>query len=140
MSIPKEVILDLLPVYLAGEASPATRAWLEQYLADDPELADRVRRQFTGGIEQGSAPALPPELELRALGRTRRMMALLRWLFGIGMGFSAVALSFQFSSSPFRFRLLLLDYPGQLGACLAAGGVCWTAYFLLRRRLRTTRV
>ena len=33
MSIPKEVIVDLLPVYLAGEASPATRAWLEQYLA-----------------------------------------------------------------------------------------------------------
>ena len=28
MSIPKEVILDLLPVYLAGEVSPATRVWL----------------------------------------------------------------------------------------------------------------
>src|SRR5713101_8033767 len=80
MSIPKEVILDLLPVYLAGEASPATRAWLEEYLAQDPELADRVRRQRTESLDQ-TLPPLPPELELRALRRTRRMMTLLRWLF-----------------------------------------------------------
>ena len=43
MNIPKEVILDLLPVYLAGEVSPATRAWIEEYLAQNPELAERVR-------------------------------------------------------------------------------------------------
>jgi anti-sigma factor RsiW len=90
MSIPKEVILDLLPVYLAGEASPATRAWLEEYLAQDPELADRVRRQRTENLDH-TLPPLPPELELRALRRTRRMMTLLRWLFGLGMAFSAEA-------------------------------------------------
>jgi anti-sigma factor RsiW len=141
MSIPKEVILDLLPVYLAGEASPATRAWLEEYLAQDPELADRVRRQLTESVEQTSPPpALPPELELRALRRTRRMMALLRWLFGLGMAFSAVALAVEVSFHPLRVRLLLLDYPAQLGPCLAAGVVCWTAYFMLRLRLRATGV
>jgi anti-sigma factor RsiW len=139
MSIPKEVILDLLPVYLAGEASPATRAWLEEYLAHDPELADRVRRQWTESFDQ-PLPPLPPELELRALRRTHRVMALERWLFGLGIAFSAVALSFQISSPPFAFRLLLLDYPAQLGSCLIAGVACWTAYFLLRRRLRATRV
>jgi anti-sigma factor RsiW len=139
MSIPKEVILDLLPLYLAGEASPATRAWLEEYLAHDPELADRVRHQWTGSFDQ-ALPPLPPELELRALRRTRRVVALQRWLFGFGIAFSAVALSFQISFPPFTCRLLLLDYPAQLGPCLAAGAACWTAYFLLRRRLRATRV
>ncbi len=139
MSIPKEVILDLLPIYLAGEASPATRAWLEEYLAQDPELADRVRRQRTEGFNQ-ALPPLPPELELRALRRTRRMMTLLRWLFGLGMAFSAIALALEVSFRPLKFRLLLLDYPAQLGPCLAAGVACWTAYFVLRQRLRTTRV
>jgi hypothetical protein len=139
MSIPKEVILDLLPVYLAGEESPATRAWLEEYLAQDPELAEWVRQQRTASFDQ-VLPPLPPELELRALLRTRRMMALLRWLFGLGMAFSAVALAMEISFRPFKFRLLLLDYPAQLGPCLAAGAVCWTAYFVFRRRLRTTRV
>ena len=136
MSIPKEVILDLLPVYLAGEASPATRAWLEQYLAQDPELADRVRRQRTESLNHSLLPPIPPELELRALRRTRRMMTQLRWLFGLGMWFSAVALALEISFRPVRIRLLLLDYPAQLGASLAIGVVCWTAYFLLRRRLR----
>ena len=139
MSIPKEVILDLLPVYLAGEASPATRAWLEEYLAQDPKLADQVRRQRTESLDP-ALPPLPPELELRALRRTRRVMALQRWLFGLGIAFSAAALSFQISYPPFSFRLLLLDYPAQLGPCLAAGAACWTAYFLLRRRLRATRL
>ena len=139
MSIPKEVILDLLPVYLAGEASPATRVWLEEYLAQDPELAAQVHRQRTGTFDQ-PLPSLPPELELRALRRTRRMMTLLRWLFGLGMAFSASALAVEISFRPFKTRLLLLDYPAQLGPCLAAGLACWTAYFVLRRRLRTTRV
>jgi anti-sigma factor RsiW len=139
MNIPKEVILDLLPVYLAGEASPATRAWLEEYLTQDPELADRVRRQRTESFDQ-ALPPLPPELELRALRRTRRVMALQRWLFGLAIAFSAVALSLQVSFPPFGFRLLLLEYPAQLGPCLVAGVACWTAYFMLRRRLRATRV
>ena len=137
MSIPTEVILDLLPVYLAGEASPATRAWLEERLAQDPELAERVRRQRAESFDQ-VLPPLPPELELRALQRTRRMMTLLRWLFGLGMAFSAVALALELSFRPFKLRLLLLDYPAQLGPCLAAGAACWTAYFVFRRRLRNS--
>ena len=135
MSIPKEVILDLLPVYLAGEASPATRAWLEERLAEDPELAGRVRRQGTGTLP-AVRPALPPDLELRALRRTRRTMAQLRWLFGLAMAFSAAPLALEFSFRPVRFRFLLLDYPAQLAPFLAAGALCWIAYFALRRRLR----
>ena len=136
MNVPKEVILDLLPVYLAGEASPATRAWLEEYLTTDPELADLVRRQQSEGFTHAPLPPVPPELELRALHRTRRIMTQLRWLFGLGMTFSAIALALEISFRPFKVRLLLLDYPEQLGPCLAAGVACWTAYFLLRRRLR----
>lgn len=139
MSIPKEVILDLLPVYLAGEASPPTRAWLEEQLARDPELADQIRRSRSDPFGQ-ALPPLPPELELRSLRRTHRLMALQRWLFGFGIAFSATALSFQVSFPPLKLRLLLLDDPAHLGPFLVAGVACWTAYYLLRRRLRATRV
>jgi hypothetical protein len=136
VSVPKEVILDLLPIYLAGEASPATRAWLEEELARDPELADRIRRQGLESFNFASLPPVPPDLELRTLHRTRRMMARLRWLFGVGMGFSALALALGISLHPVKIHLLLLDHPAQLGPCLAIAVGCWTAYFLLRRRLR----
>ena len=42
IEIERNVILDLLPLYLAGEASPDTQALVEQYLASDPELAETV--------------------------------------------------------------------------------------------------
>jgi anti-sigma factor RsiW len=139
MSIPKEVILDLLPLYLAGEASPATRAFLEQYLADDPELAEQVLRQRTENLGALPLPPLPPELELQSLRRTRQTMTQLRWLFAAGMTFSAIALSLRIDFSPFKVRLLLQDYPAQLGLCLVAGATCWAGYLRLRRKLRTTR-
>jgi len=39
MEISRNIILDLLPLYIADEASPETRALVDQYLENDPELA-----------------------------------------------------------------------------------------------------
>ena len=40
MEISRNVILDLLPLYIAAEVSPETRALVEDYLETDPELAN----------------------------------------------------------------------------------------------------
>jgi anti-sigma factor RsiW len=138
MNVPKEVILDLLPSYLAGEISPVTQAWVEQYLEQDPAFAEQVQRQRQ--VFPNPAPALPlqPDLELRAFARTRRMLALLRWLFGLGIGFTATAAAVEISFRPLRFRLLMLDYPSELLPVVALGLACWAAYFVLRSRLRAT--
>lgn len=39
----KEVILDLLPMYLAGEVSDETAALVKNYLESDPELAETAK-------------------------------------------------------------------------------------------------
>ena len=39
MEISRNIILDLLPLYIADEASPETRDLVEQYLENDPDLA-----------------------------------------------------------------------------------------------------
>jgi hypothetical protein len=139
MNVTREVILDLLPIYVAGEASPATRALLEEYLRQDPELAQRIRLQCAENLATAVPSALPPDLELRALRRTHKLLAWQRWLFGLGIGFAGVALSFEtsFEGSRFKeFHFLLRDFPAQMGACLVLSIVCWTAYILIRRRLR----
>ena len=41
--IPKDVILDLLPLYLAGETSKETTAVIEKYIETDPELAKMAK-------------------------------------------------------------------------------------------------
>jgi len=41
--ITKDVILDLLPLYLAGEVSEKTAELVKKYLEDDPELAEKAK-------------------------------------------------------------------------------------------------
>ncbi len=136
MSIPKEVILDILPVYLAGEVSVVTKAWVEEQLARNPALAEQARGMRTSFLG-GDVPPLPPELEMVTLQRTRRTLAAMRWLFGLGIAFTAVACSLRITLRPsFAVRPLLLDYPGQLLPLLVAGAICWFGYIRLKGKLR----
>ena len=141
MNVTREVILDLLPLYLSGEASPATRALVEEYMKQDAELAQRIRLQWADNFAKVVPSALPPDLELRSLRRTRSLLALQRWLFGFGIFFAAISLSNEssFEGAHLKeFHFLLRDYPVEFGICVVLGLACWIAYFTLRRRLRTT--
>ena len=47
MNISRNVILDLLPLYIADEASPETSALVKEYLETDPELA-KIAEKLSG--------------------------------------------------------------------------------------------
>ena len=143
MSIPREVVFDLLPLYVAGEASPASRALVEEYLRGDPALAARVHAWKAEGIvpeDAAGASGPAPEAELKALVRTRRLLTLRTWLFGLAIGLTAIALavriSFPSGGSP-SVRLVLFEEPVTLGSVLLAAVACWIAYAALGSRLRT---
>ncbi|MGA9626230.1 MAG: hypothetical protein WBL65_23130 [Bryobacteraceae bacterium] len=141
MNVTQEVIVDLLPVYLSGEASPATRSLVEEFLKQDAEFAQRVRRQWAESFAKLAPSAPPPEVELRSLRRTHHLLALQKWLFAIGIGLFATSFSFRFSSVGGHIQgphFLLLDDPLAFASCVAPGLVCFVAYFILRRRLRAT--
>ena len=140
MNVTREVILDLFPVYLSGEASTATRTLVEEYLKQDTELAQRLRLQWADNFAAAVPSALPPELELRSLRRTRKLLTLQSWLRGFGIFFTLLPFSFEMSfegGHVKEFHLLMRDYPAQLGIFLALGLLCWLSVFLIRRRLRT---
>jgi anti-sigma factor RsiW len=141
MNVTREVILDLLPVYLSGEASPATRSLVEEFLKQDPELAQKIRGQWLESMTRAVPSALPPELELKSFRRVRGLLSLQRWLMGLAMTFSALLLSNRFSVSGGRvtdFHFLLQDYPVPFTICLVLAVVFWVVYFAVRRNLRTT--
>ena len=52
MNISPDVISDLLPLYLAGEASAGTRALLEEYLREHPGFREGASR--TGRAQHGA--------------------------------------------------------------------------------------
>jgi len=139
MKVTREVVLDLLPLYLSGEASPATRALVERYLETDPELAARARLPLADSLARPPAPPPPPELALRSLRRTRRRLALQRWLFGFAISFTAVGLSLRIRSEPGAppaVRLEIFEHPRGLGVCLAIAALLWIAYWAIGRRVR----
>lgn len=72
----KNIVLDLLPLYLAGEVSDDTRAFVETYLETDPALAAKVEEARM----KESYPDIPvpltqeDKLELFRLARTKMRM------------------------------------------------------------------
>jgi hypothetical protein len=72
MKLEREVIIDLLPAYFSGEASPATRRLVEDHFREDPEFEASAR--LAGGALESlkAAPAgLDPEKERLTLERAR---------------------------------------------------------------------
>lgn len=72
MKITRNVILDLLPLYLADEVSTDTRTLVEEYLETDPDLANAAKK--LAPIEKpGSTPApISKEAEIMAYRKAKR--------------------------------------------------------------------
>ncbi len=100
MKITRDVVLDLLPVYLAGEATPDTRALVEEFLQQDADLAQRIREQWTKGLGSTPPTSLPPDLELRTLRRTHGMIWLQILLFGLMVAFLGLMMALKFTFGP----------------------------------------
>lgn len=71
MPISRNVILDLLPIYLAGEASEDTRVLIEEYVKEDTGLAAMIaeanRTPFTETIQT----PINKETEMATLEKTQ---------------------------------------------------------------------
>jgi len=139
MKVTREVVLDLLPLYLSGEASDDSRALVVEYLAQDPELAQRLRSESSEMFNPAVAPPLPPDLEVRSLRRARTLINLQKWLFGPSIAASALALALVIKFDHGRIvaiHFLIIDYPLQIGAVALLAIAGWSAYFWVKRRLR----
>jgi len=76
MEITRNVIQDLLPLYVANEVSADTRALVAQYLEGDPELARSARAlAATSRLDEIPVP-LTSEHRLQAFREAKRFMFL----------------------------------------------------------------
>jgi hypothetical protein len=74
MEITRDVILDLLPLYLAGEGSPVTRALVEQYLETDSALARLAKQADPAGLLKQVPVPLSKEDAMEAYKEARGVM------------------------------------------------------------------
>jgi len=74
VQITRNVILDLLPLYVADEASEDTRSLIEEYLENDPELADRARQLTMLDLDGSISVPLTKEDKMKAYLEAKRLM------------------------------------------------------------------
>lgn len=135
MKVTREVIRDLLPLYLAGEGSEDTRRLVDSFLEGDPDFDAEAKAAANLGLE-GIPMAMAPDHETRTLARTRFVLR----MRGSLMGFAIFLTLFPFSviqtdeMNWFTWR----DAPEVAAPALLAGIALWLAYLATGRRLRTT--
>jgi anti-sigma factor RsiW len=137
MNVTRDVILDLLPLYLAGEASDDTRALVDAYLERDLELA-RIAKQNSDLAARMAAPLtpLPKEHELKTLERTKTMLKLRSVLMAIAIFFTLLPMA-GYQIGRHRWAMLS-DFPAGAVACGVIALGTWVAYFSMKRKFSAT--
>ena len=74
MKVTRDVILDLLPMYLADEASEDTRALVREYLEADPELAGIAEKSAAMRLSEQTPAPVRKEKEMEAYKEARHRL------------------------------------------------------------------
>jgi hypothetical protein len=132
MTVTRDVITDLWPIYEGGEASEATRTLVEEFLAGDPEFARALQSEHQ--VEAAPIPALPEDQEARTLERLKRRLRGFPWLLQLSMvatmlAFGRIVSDTSWDVSP---RLFIIH-------CIVAA-ILWTAYLVTLFRGRRSVV
>lgn len=141
MNVTRDVVRDLLPAYLAGEASEDTRRLVEDFFRQDPEFEREARDadRFLAGLPGSPPIAAEAHAEMKAIRRTRRVLSLQRVLFALAItcSLNVVTLGFGFVFVNGKMHLVWLALPFQaqaVGVLAVLAAVFWAAYFVSRRR------
>jgi anti-sigma factor RsiW len=135
MKITRDVITDLLPAYLTGEASADTRALIEEYLEEDREFARIIEHSKEERIKEmlgTNQLILPVSHEVETLSRLRarlrRRLILTAVTASCLVGAGALMFSYQLSQ---RTGDWTRDAEGP-AALICAGGIMYSLYTYLR--------
>jgi anti-sigma factor RsiW len=136
MNVTREIVKDLLPLYVAGEASAESRAVVEEWLRTDPELV-RLADALRDDSAPPAAAAVTPASGQAALAAAKALLRRRAWLLALALLFTALPLSFAFDSGGLRF-FMLRDAPLSSSIAMAAALGLWIAFGMVARRLRVT--
>lgn len=141
MEITRNVIQDLLPLYLAGEVCPETRALVDEFLARDATLAAEVEQMKSDSLKPilmgGTVMALPKDHDIQTLERTRSTMAQRSWNLGLAIAFTVMPLAFVFQDGHIHW-MMIRDVPSMAMASWAAAVGFWIGFAIHSRRLRSS--
>jgi len=123
-NVTRDVIVDLWPLYLSGEASQDTHRLVEAFLRDEPDFAQELRRDATAPLRGDDVPSLTADHELRTLQQIKRRLAGPRWLLLLAMIFTMQAFGRIVSDTSFDVS------PRKFIATAAVAAIFWAAFLV----------
>ena len=137
MEISRDVILDLLSLVDAGEASADSKALVEHHLGRDPELA-RIARERIPRLTAAGIPApLGKETEMKTLERAKRLMSWRSLFIALGIFFAVFPATYSANTKSWHWNLIESPLSAAISVVLAA--LSWTGFFWIRHRMRGKR-
>lgn len=140
MKVTRDVITDLLPLYLSGEASADTTALIDAFLAQDAEFARLVQAQGEFTLPKFADSSINQEEEMKALQTTQALLRRRGIFMAVGIFFSALTMAFGSFGDGRGVRWLWADAPFIALVLAAVGLVGWAGYAVVQRRLRSTQL
>ena len=132
MKITRDVITDLLPVYLAGEASEDTQRLVDEFLQADPEFAELVAKQ-NKPLEKTNIN-LSKENEMKTLQDTRSLLKKRSYYLAFTIFFLLLPAAFTFGSNGFHW--MWADTPINIAIFIVVGIFNGVQYWRLSQRLK----
>lgn len=136
MMVTRDVVKDLLPVYLAGEASADTRRLVDDFLATDAALSREVAAARGAEFSLPAVPAPDQTAEKRALDATRQWLRHRTSTLTMAIFFTLAPFTATFDGSGFTF--IWRHKPVIALAWWGTAAVMWTAHFWIRSRTRVS--
>ena len=128
MSISRNIILDLLPAYIAGEASAETRALIDEYAAGDAQIARLIRSGGTEALPAVQKSALPDSVEMRAMKKMRRRIRRQGWYLGFAIFCTVTMITYSVDDTT-GIHWTILEHP-PLAILLGIAAIAlWAGYF-----------
>jgi anti-sigma factor RsiW len=131
MMITRDVVYDLLPAYFADEASPDTRALVDEFLKSDPEFA-RMMERFKKIMDEREAGTSASAKEKDLFDRARALQQKESELRGYVVAFALAAL-FVPAVILLGGRQMRLPFWVMSAAFVVTAAISWVQLYCLRR-------
>lgn len=131
MDIPRHLIIDLLPSYLAGDISDSTRSVIEQTLQQDDELRTLLNKNVM--LDDDIPINLTKDDEMNSFQRTKQLMNQQNLLMAVAFFLTILPLSIRGGSEGIRWAWA--EQPIVAIVSLVAAAILWIVYISLSRQL-----
>jgi hypothetical protein len=137
MNISREVIKDLLPLYVSGEASDETRELVRHYIDNDPELRAMLAEMTEAEQLLSHKPHVPDlgDSQVRSFQKARLLIRYRGLIMGAAIAYSLFPFTFIYENGEMHW-VVISEMPKVAVSSAVIAGILWCTYLYISRKGR----